>query len=343
MIDNSNMPLAHQHPQKVGKKILLSLLFLILVFVGIVAVNISKTIGLNNFYSFINNFVNAPIGKLANQNGRTNILVMGIGGKDHEGGDLTDTMIFVSLGLTKPEIVMISIPRDIWIPTIRAKVNSAYHYGGLTMAKNSVQEVLGVPVNYGVVLDFSAFKDIVDLLGGVSVNVEHSFIDPLYPIAGRENDLCNGDKLFKCRYESITFSEGDQIMNGETALKFVRSRHAEGDEGTDLAREARQQKVISAIENKIMDPKVFLNINKDFEIWKTVTKSMETDINIDSAAVLARKTLSAISLVNKYLIPESLLVNPPISAKYDKQYVFVPKAGNGNWKDVNEWTASLLP
>ncbi len=342
MIDNSNTLSEHQHPQKTSKKLVFSFLLLTLLFIGLFLINISKTIGLKNFYNFASNFIQAPLEKIAAQDGRVNVLVMGIGGKDHEGGDLTDTMILVSVGLNKPGIVMISIPRDIWIPTIRAKVNSAYHYGGLAMSKNSVQEILGTPINYGVVLDFSAFKDIVDVLGGINVKVERTFTDPLYPIAGRENDLCDGDKMLKCRYESITFSQGDQVMNGETALKFVRSRHAEGDEGTDIAREARQQKVISAIESKIMDPKVFLNLNKDFEIWKTVTKSMETDINLESAAVLARKTLPGLRLVNKYLIPDTMLVNPPISTKYDKQYVFVPKAGNGNWKEINEWAKDIL-
>ncbi len=267
---------------------------------------------------------------------------MGIGGKDHAGGDLTDTMILVSIGLAKPSITTISIPRDLWIPSIRAKINSAYHYGGADLAKLSTEQVLGIPIQYTVILDFSGFKDIVDALGGITVTVETTFTDNLYPIAGQENDLCDGDKLFKCRYESVTFNAGTQIMSGDTALKFVRSRHAVGDEGTDTAREARQQKVISAIENRFLDPKVFLNPKKDLSIWKVVMNSLETDVDNEAGAVIARKVFNARKSVTKYLIPSDLLVNPPTTYKYDKQYVFVPTAGNGRWEEINKWVKGLL-
>jgi len=267
---------------------------------------------------------------------------MGVGGKDHAGGDLTDTMILVSVSLSKRSITTISIPRDIWIPETRAKVNSSYHYGGLTLAKTTVQEVLGVPIQYSVLLDFSGFKDIVDALGGITVTVDHSFTDNLYPIAGRENDLCNGDRTFKCRYETVTFTEGTQTMNGDIALKFVRSRHAVGDEGTDIAREARQEKVISAIENKIIDPKVFLNPQKDLIIAKVVMASLETDMSNENIAIIGRKLFDARKSVTKYLIPDNLLVVPPTSKQFDNQYVFTPAAGSGRWEDIHKWVSSVL-
>ena len=281
-------------------------------------------------------FLFPNLSKVNLADGRTNILVMGMAGKNHEGGDLTDNMLLVSISITKPSITIISIPRDLWIPEIRAKINSSYHYGGLTLAKSNVELALGTPVHYGVVLDFSGFKDIVDVLGGIEVDVENSFTDNLYPIAGKENDPC-----LPCRYETLQFEKGKQLMNGETALKFVRSRHAEGDEGTDTARSARQQKIIDAIENKIMDPKVFLNPKKDLAVWKVVMGSLETDINYEAGAVIARKIFDARNSINKYLIPEDLLVNPPTTYKYDKQYVFIPKLGNGKWEDIHKWVRSL--
>ena len=232
---------------------------------------------------------------------------------------------------------MISIPRDVWIPEIRAKINSSYHYGGLSLAKSSTEIALGIPVHYGVLLNFSGFKDIVDVLGGINVEVDNDFVDKLYPIAGKENDPC-----LICRYETIEFKKGFQTMNGDMALKFVRSRHAEGVEGTDIARETRQQKVIGAIENKLKDPKIFLNIRKDVAIYKVVTKSIETDMNLEAMAILARKTLDSYKSITKYLIPKELLTNPLATYKYDKQYVFIPKLGNGNWEDVHKWAISVL-
>ncbi|HET7099212.1 MAG TPA: LCP family protein [Patescibacteria group bacterium] len=318
------------------KKIGLVLVGIVIVFIAILFVFFRPQI------SLAKNFTFPDISKISSFEGRTNILILGKAGKDHAGGDLTDTMILVSLSINSPNIAMVSLPRDLWIAQIRAKINSSYHYGGLSLAKSNTELVLGIPVHYGLVLDFSGFKDIVDVLGGISVNVENTFTDNLYPIAGRENDLCDGDILFKCRYESITFTSGLQTMDGATALEFVRSRHAEGTEGTDIAREARQQKIIGAIENKIMDPKVFLNFKKDLAVWKVVMASIETDISSDGGAILARKVFDSMKTINKYLIPDELLVNPKPLALYDKQYVFIPKLGNGKWSDVHKWVNEIL-
>ena len=90
--------------------------------------------------------------------------------------------------------------------------------------------------------DFSSFKEIIDALGGVKIDVANSFTDDLYPIEGREEDLCDGDKEFKCRYETIHFEKGINYMDGTTALKYVRSRNGDNNENTDIAREARRQK-----------------------------------------------------------------------------------------------------
>lgn len=311
---------------------------------------IVKTFGYQNIKTVFVNFITSPADKLATTDGRTNILLMGKAGRDHEGGELTDTMILVSVSSEKRPLSLLSIPRDLWIPEIRAKVNSAYYWGkqrepadGLGLAKSTTEDALGVSVHYAVVLDFSAFKDIVDVLGGINVDVERGFTDSLYPIAGKENDLCDGDKTYACRYETITFNSGIQKMDGTTALKFVRSRHADGEEGTDTAREARQQKVIDAITKKILTPTTLLNIHKDLALWEIAQSSMETDTPLDSAAILARRILTAEGKVERHLIPEDLLFNPPISPTYDKQYVFIPKLGNGKWREVQKWVSETLP
>ncbi len=267
---------------------------------------------------------------------------MGKGGSGHDAPDLTDTMIFLSVNTKTKSITSVSIPRDTWIVEMRAKINSAYYYGnkkseggGLVLAKSVVEQVVGQPVTYAVVVDFSAFKDIVDALGGVTVTVDNSFTDNLYPIAGKENDLCAGDKTYKCRYKTVTFNAGPQIMNGETALEFVRSRHAVGDEGTDLARDARQQKVISAIKAKILDPKIYFDLRKIKALINITEKYVETDISTDQAAAIARYGFESSGNINSLVIPEDLLINPPISKTYDNQYVFIPVGGS--WDKIHDW------
>ena len=81
---------------------------------------------------------------------------------------------------------------------------------------------MGQPVHYALLIDFSSFKKAIDVLGGVDVNVERSFDDFHFPIEGKENDSCNGDPTFSCRYEHVSFKKGWQKMDGDTALKFAK-------------------------------------------------------------------------------------------------------------------------
>lgn len=276
---------------------------------------------------------------------------MGKSGSDYNGADLTDTMMLLSIPLAKGEIKTVSIPRDIWVPELMAKINSAYYWGkngsayfplqdtggGISFAKQIVGQIIGQPIQYGVVIDFSAFKDIVDAVGGIKVDVEHPFVDNFYPIEGKEDDLCGGDPTFSCRYETVIFDSGVQTMDGITALKFVRSRHAEGDEGTDLAREARQQKVIAAIKDKVVTPKTYLSIKRISALLTVMDKYVETDINLPTAGVIARKAVESVNNILQKKFPEDLIMVPKTGPIYDNLYVFIPKEGNGNWQEIQKW------
>ncbi len=275
--------------------------------------------------------------------GRVNVLVLGKGGVGHDAPDLTDTMMLASVSSEKTNLI--SLSRDIWAPEIRAKLNSAYYWGkfrkeGFKLADESVGKITGVNVDYNLVIDFSVFKEVVDSLGGIEVDVQNSFTDEKYPIEGRENDLCDGNGTYTCRYETLTIQKGKQMMDGETALKFVRSRNAEGDEGTDFAREARQQLVIAGIKNKVLSAEVILNLLKIRTLWNIGMDSIETDIPQNMLGVLARKAFDSRDNINSVVIPEEMLINPPISRIYDNQYVFVPKTGN--WEEVQKWIQDLL-
>jgi LCP family protein required for cell wall assembly len=338
---------------KLGKIVLyifLSIIILTLLGIGILIIKSPSTA------SALYGFVAPQASRIALDDGKVNILLMGKSGGFRDGSDLTDTMMIVSVSLGKGGIKSVSIPRDVWVPDIMAKINSTYFWGkngsayftlqdtggGITFAKRIVGKIVGKPIHYGVVLDFSAFKDIVDAVGGISVDVERPFVDNFYPIAGRENDTCSGDRTYACRYETVIFDSGVQFMNGEKALKFVRSRHAEGDEGTDIAREARQQKVIEAIKNKILQPKTFLSVKKVSSLVSIAEKYIETDIDFPTAGTLGRYALDNVNNVTQVAFPQELLVVPPTSAIYANLYVFIPKAGNGQWEEIQNWYSSLL-
>lgn len=293
------------------------------------------------------NFIFLPKDRIKSFRDRTNVLILGKSGAGHAGADLTDTIILVSFPRNGNSVKFISIPRDIWIPGIRAKINSAYYWGnqkqekgGLVLVKSTVEEILGTPIYYGLVVDFNAFKEMVNVVGGIEVVIERAFIDEKYPIAGKEKDECDGDKEFKCRYETVSFNSGRQLMDGETALKFVRSRNAKGDEGTDLAREERQQKVIAGIKEKVFSPQILLSPTKLLALIKVLKNSTEGDLDPENLAILLRYFLNSKGNTESLILPTNFLLNPPVSSLYDHQYVFISRTGD--WSEVKEWVINLL-
>lgn len=277
--------------------------------------------------------------ELKNQEGRINFLILGIRGFETNDADLTDTIIFISLDQKNKKAVLLSVPRDLWIEEIQAKINTAYHYGGFDLAKKTIAEVLGQEIDYMVVVNFESFGEIVNVLDGVMINVQRSFDDFRYPIAGKENDLCDGDKEYKCRYEHLHFDAGSQKMDGKTALKYIRSRNAEGEEGTDFARTARQQQLVLALKQKILTLNVYFNPSKVSRLFKVFQEYLVVDINRfeygNLALLLARIDWNQMKVA---ALNGNLLLNP--KSHYSKQWVLVPKSGD--WQGVHEFVSSLL-
>ena len=276
---------------------------------------------------------------LKESNGRINFLILGLRDFQTKDGDLTDTIIFLSLSSQRSSPVIISLPRDLWVESLKAKINTAYHYGGTELMKKTVEEIIGQKIHYTVVVNFESFRQIVDALGGVTINVQRPFDDYRYPIAGKENDLCGGDKEFKCRYEHLHFDAGPQSMDGERALKFVRSRNAEGEEGTDFARSQRQQQLIFAIKQKVLSPKFYLNPGKVKTLVKIVQNNIITDIKPENyGSFFFLFTQTPWSRTKTIVLNENLLTHP--KNHYSKQWVLLPK--NGNWQEIQKFVQELL-
>lgn len=297
-----------------------------------------------NYFILGYKFLYPDYSKLKSSRDVTSVLLLGKGGEGHTAPDLTDTIIDVFVSRSE-KISLLSLPRDIWIPEIRAKINSAYYWDkqreneDYELTRLSVESVTNVSPDYIVVVDFSMFQDLVDALGGIEVVVENSFIDKKFPILGKEEDLCDGDRSFACRYETVSFEQGNQKMDGKIALKFVRSRNSEGDEGTDLAREKRQQKIIDAIKNKLLSEIIF-DPQKTFVMINSVFSNIETNIDMESAIVLARILFDSKDNIQNLSIPEEFLVVSNNHYKYDYQYVFLPK--EGSWGIFSKNLSNLI-
>lgn len=274
--------------------------------------------------------------------GRTNILALGMAGGDYPASDLTDTIIFISLNHQTSEVDLLSLPRDIWVPALRTKINAVYHYRGLEGTKEVVAEIVGQPVDYGLLVNFDLFKEIIDALGGVEVDIERSFDDYRFPLPGKENDPCGGDPEYQCRYEHIHFDAGKQVLDGEMALKYIRSRYAEGEEGTDFARAARQQRLLASVRNKILSPAFLLDPRRAIQLIKVFLANIETDIPQEKYVSLAKAALRFNrEKLQMVILGEDYLVNPPASKeRYDGQWVLIPRAGD--WQAVQAYVQEIL-
>lgn len=264
------------------------------------------------FNSSVVTFVFGPGATLQKDEGRINVLFLGMAGGKHDGATLTDTIILASYNPKNRQVDLISIPRDLWVEKHQDKVNTLYQTGlaqnnGLEFARNGIGQVLGIKIPYAVRVDFSGFTKAVDLAGGINVKVERSFDDYLYPIEGKENDLCgyietelevdedkskqkilkrpegqiatDSAKLeFPCRYEHISFKQGFVSMDGKTALQFSRSRNGTNNEGTDFARSKRQQLILQTFKDKVLSLEILSDPRRMIELIKTFGNNVETDI-----------------------------------------------------------------
>ncbi|MFA6394175.1 MAG: LCP family protein [Patescibacteria group bacterium] len=264
---------------------------------------------------------------------RVNILLLGMGGKGHDGAYLTDTIMLASLKPSEGKVFLLSIPRDLVVPVEGQgwrKINSINSFaeakepgsGGQATA-DAIGDLLDLPIHYYLRVDFEGFMKIVDELGGINVYVENTLDDYSYPVLGNE------DAAWNSRYEHLHVDTGWQEMDGSLALKFSRSRHAYGSEGSDFARARRQQKVIEAVKDKalslnmVFKPMAIKNIidalnehvSTSFEIWE-IYKFYDLAKNI-SKENISNKVLDTSA--------EGLLVN---GTGQDGAYILSPRSGD---------------
>jgi LCP family protein required for cell wall assembly len=178
---------------------------------------------------------------------RSNILLLGAGGGDHDGADLTDTIMIASLNHDNNTVSLVSFPRDLWInlPNHQSsRINKIYdNLNGsvgadqaLNILTENIEKISNLEIPYTIKIDFAGFTKIIDTVGGIDIIVEKSIHDTAYPTDDR-------------RYETFSIDAGEQHLDGETALKYARSRHST----SDFDRAMRQQQIINAIKEKAQE------------------------------------------------------------------------------------------
>ena len=343
MIESNSVSAYTKPKRKTLKIILLSLLVIILgvgIWFGAAAYNTLKKItsfssGKGNIFSFLGDSNQQLKGQ---SEGRTNILILGMGGTKHPGGLLSDTMIVLSINWETKKIAMLSIPRDLYVPIPdygSAKINNAYSHGeqnpkttggGGELASKTVSNVFGIPIHYFVRLDFEGFKKMVDTVGGVDINVEKDLYDPLYPAANMID------------YDPFRIKAGLQHMNGDIALKYARSRETT----SDFDRSRRQQQVIAALKEKVLTLNILANPKKVSDLMNAVGDHVRTNLSIEEIKSLwdSIKTIDTTNVINKVLDTSA---NGPLTSTQDSRgYIILPKKGANNYADLQEIAKNIF-
>lgn len=204
---------------------------------------------------------------------RITILLLGVDQRpDDPSPPRTDNIIALTIEPDSNKVGMISLPRDLFVPIpeffYSGKINTAYTIGeinkypggGGALAKKTVSEFLGYPIDYYVKIDFDGFVKAIDAIGGIDVVVAKTIHDEEYP-------------TIDYGYQTFHIDAGPQHLDGETALKYVRTRHTED----DFQRAARQQQVLVAVKDKLIENKLLTPVRL-LELLRVVSNSVEHDI-----------------------------------------------------------------
>lgn len=290
---------------------------------------------MTGLYAFVTNFdpksiVFAAAAELeADENNYVNLVLLGDGGHVRDGADLIDTIIVVSIDQQKKTTSLLSIPRDYYVRSEeygRGKINEFYRkykntYGedkAYSIYPKVLGEMFNMEIPYYARIDFDAFVEIIDSIGGIEVNVENSIYDPFYP-----NDNDNGYTVFNIK-------EGVQKLDGELALKFVRSRKTT----SDFDRAARQQQVLMAIKNKALSSNILTDPSTITSLYNAIQSNLNTNLTIREMIAMAEfaKDFNKDQMVRKVLHDDPSqdggFLYTPQRKFYNNQFVLVPDGDN---------------
>ena len=209
------------------------------------------------------------------------LMVLGVDTRPNGGDQNADVIIIANVDLINRKVAAVSIPRDLLveIPGVgQGKINGAYNYGvkadptskvaGVAKMRDTLESVFGVYIDGYIMVDFNGFTDVIDAMGGVTVDVPTEIVDDQYPTDNYGTEV-------------VRFTPGRQLMDGERALKYVRTRHQDSDDG----RRERQLQVLRAL---FEQAKSFDSISNGFEIITALGGSVQTSFYLDQQLTLAQ-------------------------------------------------------
>ncbi|MBP7766991.1 LCP family protein [Candidatus Saccharibacteria bacterium] len=281
--------------------------------------------------------------------GRVNILLLGRGGEGETAPDLTDTIVVASIDPVNNKVALLSIPRDLWVRSQTgesSKINALFANAkyaatdagkteeqaedeGFRALKQTVTETMGIPIHYHTIIDFSGFKEAIDTLGGVDINVDKN--GEVYEIL---RDHSTGSDYI------LDVEEGLQHFDGRKALFYSRSRYTSA--RGDFDRAERQRKVMIALKDKILTLGTFANPAKVSGLMSSFGNHVQTNMSIKEVMRL----YEIASMIDSGSIVSVGLADPPnefvTTDMIDGQSVVVPRSGINDFDEIKSYVRNTL-
>lgn len=269
--------------------------------------------------------------------GVVNILIAGNSSDDpnHGGSQLTDSIMVASYNLSEEKLSLVSIPRDLFVEVdgTYMKINAAYVHGGMDTLQQVVQQVMGITINQRVLINYAAFKEMIDAVGGIDVDIEADDARGIYdPMIG------------------FSIANGVQHLTGEQALLLARCRNdptydgrvAYGLSGGDFDRAENQRKIALALLAKVTSSNIFSSIST----LKSVITSLANNVETNMTAGQLRRLYDLSQKVKSNQTAtvrgtdEQLLLSNYRDATYGS--ALIPRGGIGNYTAIHAYITSLL-
>lgn len=301
---------------------------------------------LSNYSSnipIIQNLNPMQVNKVIERPAKETILLLGKGGENHDGGDLTDTIMIVQILNTEKQINLISIPRDFLVFDDKGyyrKINSIYTHTlnqGKTEAEaikalqDKITEITGIGFDYYAEIDFAGFVKIVDTIGGVEVDVKESIDDPYYPGPNYS-------------YQRFVLQAGLQTLNGENALKYARSRYTSV--GGDLDRSRRQQQILGNLKDKVFSLNPILDAPKLLSMFGIARETIKTDLSLTDMKNFYDTYQDSKDYTMKSLVIGNNLLTGNLKEGYRqfgsvRGYIIEPRLSEQNYLEIQEEISNI--
>ncbi|NLG06450.1 MAG: hypothetical protein GX559_01990 [Candidatus Pacebacteria bacterium] len=268
------------------------------------------------------------------------LLILGadqLAGRD-DGAILTDTMILLQLDLQNNQIKTIALPRDIYHSAYQTRINALYYYGlednpdePLDFPARAISELTGIDIDHTLLIEIDALEELIDLVGGVEITIEEGFTDPLFP---RKNVDVSIETDPAILYESIVFEEGQEKMDGNRAMQYMRSRNSGDDQGNDLARGHRQQVVLQALLKQILNLDFLLNEPEKFgQLYRFYLNHFAQSLSVNEVGRIATSWLIIHNEDEEIAAPKFISFAIPVYPENADGLIYNPPL----WQTQRQW------